>query len=285
MGFYWNYIGLILLFLIAALLLNGLAYRQGYFRLPQRSSNPFLPFRALLVLFLIYLGICWFLQSTLITLAYNFWFPTLPIAFFVWLHVGSITLALLLYLLYMHRAHKEQMPRIWKDHSIAHTASIAKDCLIGALTWVLGFPVITTVGLIGDTLIYGIYGVHSYEQSAARFFKMTLGHPITMIGAFLAVCVLGPIMEEFLFRGILQTYLKTRIGPKAAILGSSLIFALVHYTHSQSVGNLSLIPALFSFACYLGFIYEKQASLFAPIALHITLNTISSVRIALFPEL
>ncbi|MBI3211827.1 MAG: CPBP family intramembrane metalloprotease [Simkania negevensis] len=53
---------------------------------------------------------------------------------------------------------------------------------------------------------------------------------------------------------------------------------LFHLSSSQGVGNISL----FIFALYLGFLYEKQCSLFASIALHMTFNSISVIRILFY---
>jgi membrane protease YdiL (CAAX protease family) len=74
------------------------------------------------------------------------------------------------------------------------------------------------------------------------------------------------------------------LGTKAAILLTSLAFALFHYSGSQEIGNVSLIASLFTFALFLGFIYEKQSSLFASIGLHMTFNLASALRILLAAE-
>ena len=72
--------------------------------------------------------------------------------------------------------------------------------------------------------------------------------------------------------------------PKKAIVFSALCFALFHYAPSQGMGNISLLATLFLFALFLGFIYERQASLFASIGLHMTFNAVSTFRILFFPE-
>ena len=89
----------------------------------------------------------------------------------------------------------------------------------------------------------------------------------------------APLLEEFLFRGLFQTWIKKHLGVKAAILIASLCFALFHVSVAHGVGNLSLVPSLFVFSCFLGFIYERQKSLFASIVLHTTFNLVSTLRI------
>jgi membrane protease YdiL (CAAX protease family) len=72
--------------------------------------------------------------------------------------------------------------------------------------------------------------------------------------------------------------------PKKAIIFSALCFSLFHLAPSQGIGNISLVASLFLFALFLGFIYERQASLFASIGLHMTFNAVSTVRILFFPD-
>ena len=82
----------------------------------------------------------------------------------------------------------------------------------------------------------------------------------------------------------MQSWFKERLGPKAAILIAALCFACFHLAPSQGAGNISVAISLFTFACFLGFIYERQGSLYAPIALHMTFNTVSALRILFIPE-
>jgi hypothetical protein len=102
--------------------------------------------------------------------------------------------------------------------------------------------------------------------------------------ALFIVIIAAPVIEELLFRGFLQNYFKRYLGTKAAILITSLCFALFHLAPSQGLGNISLVISLFSFACFLGFVYERQKSLFASIGLHMFFNLVSSIRILFLEE-
>ena len=102
--------------------------------------------------------------------------------------------------------------------------------------------------------------------------------------ALFTILIAAPIIEEFLFRGCLMTYLKRYMPPKGAITLSALCFSLFHFAPSQGFGNISLVASLFVLALFLGFIYERQASLFASIGLHMTFNAVSTFRILFFPD-
>jgi len=97
--------------------------------------------------------------------------------------------------------------------------------------------------------------------------------------------VFAPILEELLFRGLLQSYLveiltrnklplredadfPDRIANRnrwPAIFIASGIFAVFH-------GNPQHWPALFILACGLGYVYERRQSLIIPITMHSLFN-------------
>jgi membrane protease YdiL (CAAX protease family) len=88
--------------------------------------------------------------------------------------------------------------------------------------------------------------------------------PHTQVDAFvlLSTGVLGPVVEELLFRGTLFRNLRARFNPGMAALASSVLFGLGHHDH---VGTF--IAALYS-----ALAYTHTRSLWAPIALHVLNN-------------
>lgn len=95
--------------------------------------------------------------------------------------------------------------------------------------------------------------------------KTTAGFVIFCI----QVCVLAPLMEEFLFRGIILRRLLP-YGPGFAIFTSSLLFAMLH-------GNLLQIPFAFCVGLALGYFAYKMDSVWASIPLHALINATSTV--------
>lgn len=82
----------------------------------------------------------------------------------------------------------------------------------------------------------------------------------------LSLCLIGPILEELLFRGIVYNKLKTTTTPLKAILLSSTIFALFHF-------NLMQMLYAFALSFMLIYVYEKYKTIKAPITMHILANT------------
>jgi uncharacterized protein len=155
---------------------------------------------------------------------------------------------------------------------------------MGVLTWIISFPLVIAVGQFADLLLYLFFKYENYEQVAVRYLKTTLGSPPMLAIALFTILIAAPIIEEFLFRGCLQNFFKRYMLTKNAILLSALCFSLFHFAPSQGIGNISLVVSLFLFALFLGFIYERQASLFASIGLHMTFNAVSTFRILFFSE-
>lgn len=282
-----------ILFAVLAFGLNGLARSKGFFTLPPPapilSPKLKLRFRQVAGSFGIYMGFTLIFTPVLAYLFRVFFakfFPgaALPFTLLSWVQFSTISLILFTLFIYSKGEDRSVMKKIWKDYSIPNPSSPLVDWIIGALTWILGFPVVAVVGQLCDLLIYLFFGTQAYEQVAVRYLKMTLGSPPLLVIALFTILFAAPIIEEFLFRGMLQTWVKNFVGTKAAILISSLFFALFHLAASQGLGNISLALSLFSFACFLGFIYEKKASLFASIGLHMTFNAVSTFRILFFSE-
>jgi membrane protease YdiL (CAAX protease family) len=83
-----------------------------------------------------------------------------------------------------------------------------------------------------------------------------------------AGCVLAPILEEALFRGILLKGLLRNYRPAVAIGQSALLFGLVHFNPAQSIN--ALLIGLLS-----GWLYYRTRSLALCIAVHALHNSLS----------
>lgn len=91
------------------------------------------------------------------------------------------------------------------------------------------------------------------------------------IFGFLVICLVGPIAEEFVFRGGIEGYLLKRgRNPRIAIFVSALIFGLIH-------GNPAQILFAFLIGLLLGWLYYRSGSLLLVILIHVANNTLSTV--------
>lgn len=87
-----------------------------------------------------------------------------------------------------------------------------------------------------------------------------------LISAVVSACILAPVVEEILYRGILFRSFQNRIGVFPSAILSSAIFAVLHFYSGYgliSVGIFGLVSAL---------LYARTGSLATVIALHMLYN-------------
>lgn len=182
--------------------------------------------------------------------------------------------------LYLLFQNKTQLKALWKDPSTKST-SYFYDGLIGVFAWFLSFPLIVGINALCDKILDYFFHFHEVDQVAVRFLKTSSSSWATLVITTLIIIVSAPFIEEFLFRGCIQNYLRRYLGTLGSIAATSFIFACLHFSPSQNLSNVSLLVSLFFFSLYLGFVYEKTRSLITSIILHMTFNGISVIRILL----
>ena len=92
------------------------------------------------------------------------------------------------------------------------------------------------------------------------------GNNSTILITLITSGLIGPIMEELVFRNIVYERLKKIVKPFVAIILTGLLFGLLH-------GNLIQFIYAFLFNFVLIFVYEKHKSIYAPIIVHVSANS------------
>ena len=148
--------------------------------------------------------------------------------------------------------------------------------MIGISAWFVIYPIVLAFSQIISIGVWYLIHHEALEQVAVQNLRKALLDPWLFGLTALAVVTLVPLTEEFLFRGLLQSWLKRKFhNTTRAILASSLVFSLFHFSTSQGTTNIELLSSLFMLSCALGFIYERQRSLWAPVGLHGFFNLVS----------
>ncbi len=93
----------------------------------------------------------------------------------------------------------------------------------------------------------------------------SLSKDMQNIWGLTAIVILAPILEEYLFRGVMLEGLLKRISPIKAILISSALFGLVHLNPWQFIA--AMVIGIFA-----GWIYYKTRSLSLTIIIHFANN-------------
>ncbi|MBM3199010.1 MAG: CPBP family intramembrane metalloprotease [Chlamydiae bacterium] len=154
-----------------------------------------------------------------------------------------------------------------------------KALQVGLFSWFLAFPWITLLSQATNYILHELLHLPSHEQLAVRYVKLALAFPLTTLEALSVVILLAPLIEEFLFRGLLQNFLLQHLSRGKAIVLSSIAFTLLHIAPEQAWDNVTLALSLFPLGCLLGFLYEKYQTLFAPLVLHALFNGISALQL------
>jgi len=138
----------------------------------------------------------------------------------------------------------------------------------------------------------GILAVLALKLTGAGYETLLYRSQIIMANGFswfnalvgiVAAGILIPFAEEFYFRGLWYTTLRTRLPVVPAVIISSLLFGLGHADSIAVVAASTVIGIVNAIA------YEKSHSLWLPIIIHAVNNTIAMIVLfsvlALIPEL
>ncbi|MBX7065986.1 MAG: CPBP family intramembrane metalloprotease [Parachlamydiales bacterium] len=265
---------------ILALMLLFIGSRRGFFQFdPPEWQVPITLFH-LIGAFAIY-----FLVSSLIVKIFIVFFQKQLMlnymAYSSWMNFGLSFLIFLFLVIYVAVLPKSVTGPMLRRPTDKHP--LIDDVWAALYAWIMAFPLVLFLSQILEWLVSKVFHLTTVpEQIAVKFLKSTFDNPVFFVLAVISIIILAPLVEETLFRGFLQTYIRQHLGPRQAIVITSACFSLFHYAQGQGFGNISIIVSLFVLALFLGFLYEKRGSLLAPMVLHGTFNAISVINLYLF---
>lgn len=124
---------------------------------------------------------------------------------------------------------------------------------------------LTVPALVGGIMIIVQMLESAFPLSSAQeemFMEMGSG----TFGAIVLACLMAPVLEEMLFRGVILRSFLGQYPRWYAITGSALIFGVAHMNLYQFAVGLGL-------GMFLGWLYERTRSLLPCIALHVAYNS------------
>jgi hypothetical protein len=98
-----------------------------------------------------------------------------------------------------------------------------------------------------------------------------------IVMTFLAICVLVPLSEEIVFRGIVQRIFSRNMGSVLALVLAGVFFGVSHLTPQ-------LLLSMVIFGVFLGYLFFATSNLTYPILAHAVLNTSSFIQLVILPE-
>ncbi|WP_026834652.1 CPBP family intramembrane glutamic endopeptidase [Eubacterium xylanophilum] len=159
---------------------------------------------------------------------------------------------------YYIRKKKDMLP-VSYDKSLA-----AKPLLINVLMGVLAQ--FATVVIILAVVMVSPGVIESYNDTMQGM-DMDNVQPAILI---LVVCIIGPIGEELVFRGMIYRTLRKGLPAVAAMIISGILFGIYHEQLVQGI-----YTAIFGFV--LALVFEKTNSVLPSIVMHITYNSFNYI--------
>ena len=131
-------------------------------------------------------------------------------------------------------------------------------------TWTLAGMVLAPLAVLGGSLLnyyLGQSGVSGSVQEVGKIVEGSGGSQAVILIVSTICSILAPLMEEAVFRGFLLPSLTKWVPVPVAVAGSSLAFALAHFSSHD------LVP-LFVLGCVLGTTYVQTRDPLAPTLVH-----------------
>lgn len=139
----------------------------------------------------------------------------------------------------------------------------------------LGFGAATAFLLSAALTLFPFKGLlSSYTEASGRMYKGN-----DLLFAVVTTALLGPVLEEVVFRGFLLNRLLEGFSEKVSVYGASALFALAH-------GNPLWILYAFAMGVYMSKLSMKEDGILYPICVHVGFNLPSTVIcvISCFPR-
>lgn len=138
-----------------------------------------------------------------------------------------------------------------------------RSVLIGSALVIPAWIGAQLISVVAVTLLERLFGISPSagiaEEAIARVDPMVL---------IVALVVVAPIAEEVFFRGVVYNAWEREYGPRVAVYGSAVLFALIHQ-------SLFLFLPIFALGVVLAWVYRRTRSLPAVIVLHAGFNAVT----------
>jgi membrane protease YdiL (CAAX protease family) len=110
------------------------------------------------------------------------------------------------------------------------------------------------------------------EEYAEQIRELKPHGAFQLVVTALGLCLLVPVAEEVVFRGLIQRIFSRNMAPLLAVALAGAIFGAVHL-------NAHLLVSITAFGWFLGFLFETTGNLLYPIIAHAVFNGVALVQL------
>lgn len=282
-----EHLGIFLFALVVSLITCFIAWYRSFFKWPPfDKSEVKINFRHILIVFAIYFFVAFIVSYLLFWILSGSSLQTkqkLSVemdAVKAWINLISMSFVLIFVLIYLAKVNAEVRMNVLGEGANSGLKANLKSFGMGMVTWLISFPLVMATSQLSNVFLI-LFQWQSKEQVSVSFFKSTMNNPFLFGLTCFFVTLVFPLIEEIIFRGFLQNWFSKFLGRGGAVLVTSLIFSFFHFSKAQGHGNIEIISSLFVLACFLGFIYFRQKSIYASWGLHATFNGLNVLLMSL----
>lgn len=149
-----------------------------------------------------------------------------------------------------------------------------RDLGVGAGALLLAAPFVMLAGFLGS-VAHALVTGRAPEGTAHTTLGLLFDEPVEgadrlwWVATVMAAAVIAPVIEEFVYRGFLQSAaLRWLRNGWAAVLLTSLVFTAAHY----GATSIHAMGGLFAFSVALGVVRERTGSVWACVVMHAGFN-------------
>jgi membrane protease YdiL (CAAX protease family) len=131
--------------------------------------------------------------------------------------------------------------------------------------------------LAAVVLVDQIYVINQHfapvpQEYADQIRELKPQNTLQLIVTMLGLCILVPISEEMVFRGMIQRIFSRNMGPIVGVLLAGALFGAVHL-------NAHLLISITVFGWFLGFLFEATGNLLYPMVAHAIFNAVALIQL------
>jgi membrane protease YdiL (CAAX protease family) len=139
-----------------------------------------------------------------------------------------------------------------------------------AIGFAAGFATLIVTGLV-STAIAAAAGEEPVGNAEAIFGGQE-ANPVGLVLLAIGGAIGAPIVEELFFRGLALRSIERRFGPVAGVIGSSLVFTLLHFQPGTWVSIVTLLLVIGGYAVVLAVLARAFRRLGPAVFAHMTIN-------------
>ena len=184
--------------------------------------------------------------------------------------INALTWAIMLLLLIIPLKKWKIVPKVKQEFGIERLLSWS-DIGVALLAFI---PYLILASVFASVATMLLPGYNAGQSQDVGFSE--LSNRFELLLAFVALVVAAPIIEEVIFRGFLFSRLKKHLGVILSIIGTSLVFAVLHMQLNVGVDVFALSIVL----CLLRIV---TGSIWAGVILHMTKNALAFFILFVYP--